>query len=65
MNAHAFAKELLDGPDLPVAVMSVFMGDQANEPALSTTVMRDKHGKEQSVILISAEITLRDVGEHP
>jgi hypothetical protein len=58
-TAHQFARELLDGPDLPIAIMSGFLADHANEPAVTMAIM-DWDDKKQSVLLISAAITLRD-----
>lgn len=56
-TAHQFAKELLDGPDLPIAVMSLFE-DYANEPAVDKTSMLSSSGYTEDVLLISAAISV-------
>lgn len=60
MTTHQLANQLLEKPEMPVAVMSVFMEDQANEPALSEVEMVNKDGVPEKVVLISAALTLRD-----
>ena len=61
-TSHQFAAELLNGPDLPIAVQSLFMEESANEPSVQQVVAEDPRGIPTDILIISAAITLRPNG---
>lgn len=59
-TTHQFAEDLLNGPNMPVAVMSAFLDGGANQPGTSVVEMEDGDGNRVNVLVISAAITLTD-----